>query len=287
MRIVLCYPFGRNRFEGGITQYCKKLEEYLVKNTSIKMVSVSSNAIKRSKDSRGKASLTNLLNTILYLFSIIRVTSDNSLIYIHGSNGLALLKDLSISFVLRKVLRQKVILHIHYFEINGQLLPSSKLEKILLTRLNLFADGFIVLGMGMRSYLLSRCPRANVYLHYNVSPLERTDVYECRSWKITELNLLYVGSLDERKRFLETLEIVQKLRGTVDVRLHVMGTFQSETYRYKCKRLLDDLGDAVNMYGYVEDLEMKTKIFGKCDILILLSKRKAYHLSFWRQCLRD
>jgi glycosyltransferase involved in cell wall biosynthesis len=277
MRVVLCYPFGQNRFEGGITQYCKKLEEYVSDNKNISIVKVSSNVIMRAKDSRGKISIRNIVNTLLYLIKIFQNSSANSLIYMHGSNGYALLKDLLIAFVLRNIFKRKVLLHIHYFEINGQLLSSQKLENVILTRLNLFADGFIVLGDGMRKYLKSKCPSANVNLHYNVSPMQRIERLN-RFPQKTNLDLLFVGSLDERKRFFETLELFKELRAKIDIKLHVMGSFQNETYRLKCKRILDSLDDSVVMYGYVDDLAVKAKIYSDCDVLLLLSQNEGLPL---------
>jgi len=136
-----------------------------------------------------------------------------------------------------------------------------KLKAIILLSTN-FKDEMVSLGF----------PSQNLKVLYNFHPyLDEKTIDDFSNFK--KLQLLFMGSIDNRKGILDLLEALVDIN--IEYELDVAGNFDSDEIEMKCKQIIDRNKLNVNFIGYVSGHE-KDLLLKKAQILILPSYAEGF-----------
>ena len=276
--ILIVYPKGRGRFDGGITI----LMDYLLNNYSNDISDLNFNFINSSqtlRENKGKDKLSfvNLNNSLKLFFEIKSLIKSKKidLIYFNSSANLALLKDL----IILSFLPVKLIFHIHFSEFE-KVFPKNKFLKFLCFKiLEYRCSAIIVMNKQFKSELIKKANlKKPIVKHiYNFIPFSISNHIKKESSNTKKINFLFVGSIEERKGVIEIVKSFIKLnesfnRDKININLDIVGGFQSTDYENNLKNIISEKSNSINLnFNGVLNREQIRKMYLKSDVLIINS----------------
>lgn len=276
IKVMMAAPFeARGRYQGGIYTVVNNVinAKDVLNEQKICIIPYNTCRIERKSDSLGNLSAENLNNFYLEYRDVIDEVKAAlpDVFYMHSSIKMALLKDLLILRHVKKTMRCKTVLHIHYADYD-KIMPGNKaLARLMLHLMKKYIDMVVFLSKKTRDEFIAQgLSTEKCTVIYNFSTLTyATDQLQRRMQdENPELQLLFVGSIDERKGIYDVLECLSKMEQKV--KLHVCGGFGSEQDRTRFDEYLKKLGDVVEFHGYINGDE-KLAIYLQADVLLLPS----------------
>lgn len=277
-------PLGR--FKGGI----KVLVESMMENNlffekmGFTLDVLNTSNVKRSDNSQGKIRFKNILNFI-HTSKMLRKRITNNeydILHYHTSIKLAFLKDLLSIIYIRKKFKGKVILHIHYADIDKILFDNFKINKIIIKIMNKYLDKVIFLSEGTRNQFIDNGFIDNkaslIYNFYDVKFKEDDIIQKIKGVNdSSKKNILFLGSISKRKGILDLLKALKQIQSDRYC-LNIAGTITDNDIEEEYRTLIEDLSDNIICHGYIEG-DMKNELLRNADILVLPSYEEGLPLS--------
>lgn len=274
VKIAFIAPLTNNENQGGITSIARYLQSNISsieKDHNLTITFLDSCEIDKPMSQRGKISLVNIKNAYLLLRAILLTHKKGvDLFHFNTSCGIALFKDLIIMKCAKILNRSpKFIIHIHFAELEKVLPKNRFLSKLSLKLLKSESYQIITLGEKLKSELsLEGINSKKIHCVYNFHDYDRFTFTKNSN---SEISLLFIGSLDERKGLLDIITALQKINQS-KYELIVCGTFQNDDYKKKVLKKIKSIGieDKVHFKGFIQN-DVKSDVYNNADILILPS----------------
>lgn len=272
IKVLEVAPLPKKRFAGGPTAIVRQMMKWSrsFAKSGLEFSYFNSVLIDRNNSSQGKLSLVNICNALACARALLRRQRAEpfDVIHLHSSMGLALLKDLLIAEYVAWRTRCPMVFHVHFAGIDD-ILPRPRVFRWLTLQLMRYGHSYFILlserdrqdliRLSIKASRLSFIP--NFHFKEKVAPIAKN--------ASTRLNLLYLGSLDERKGFIDLIQALNKC-GADRVFLRVGGRFLSATLESQVRAYIEEneLKNKVEFLGYLEG-EKKDQVFADSDVLVL------------------
>lgn len=279
MKVLLVGPFDtKGRYQGGISYIVNTIfsNRTICQLNGLQLSKFETCRIERETTEQGKFNLENIKNSLYIIHDLKTIAKKNKphIIYYNSSYGIPLLKDLlAIKFSgCRKY--SKVILHIHYADSQKILPANEKMAQIILDLMKKDVDHVVFLSNKTRDDFIKKGISKNktsvIYNFHNIkmSKEEIKKKSEILKNKKTK-ELLFIGSIDERKGILDLLDALKKVQ--TPFHLSICGNPVDKIIEQKMHLAIKELPkDSVDIKGFVCG-DTKEKIIKNADILILPS----------------
>lgn len=279
MKILLVGPFDtKGRYEGGIAYIVNSVisNEKIYKSKGLQIKKLDVCRLKRKMTDQGKFNISNILNTASIIKELRKKTrkTNPDIVYYNSSFGIPLLKDLMAIKLSGCRKYTKVILHIHFADADKLLSNAKLLAKIAFSLMKNTVDHIVFLSKKTKNSFVGMGLEENktsvIYNFHNVKMTEQE-----LNIKISEVNkknkteLLFIGSIDERKGILDLLSSLSQL--TIDYHLSICGKPIDCDINKKIEVAMKKLPlGAVEQKGFISGVE-KECVLKNADILILPS----------------
>lgn len=270
-----------DRYKGGIHHVIRTIrEDYKQEFTrnGIELSFFNTERISRSAESQGKLNASNLENAWqIYRECSIELKNDkyDAIIYA-SSTGFPLLKDMIIAKQLKERHNVKVILQIHYANIDSILIKRYKLEKYVLKLMTDLCDGCIFLSQELLSQFVAKgFPRSNAYLLYNYHDMALDNKLVTNKIAANNDNsktrFVFMGSFNRRKGLYDLFEALETL-DTNSYVLDLCGGFNQDDalLKKKLEEFCSEHRESAINHGYVSYSE-KDNVFLNADVCVLPS----------------
>jgi len=275
--VTLIASLENERFKGGIFTIAQGIlkRKDLFKNQGYKIRGVSSCQKKaRNIENVGKFKLENILNVwyVLRAIHINEKTDKSSLFYGITSTGLGFFKDVFV-FSLLKIRwpRKQTVLNVQFTDIE-KILPINRLFKSLsIFLVKKYIDELVVPNTETGNDFISIGYPRRVSVLSNFFVQNEIEIKGKDKMEDSNLKLLYLGMIDERKGFDKVLRLLNELEQD-KVELHVCGEYLSLDFKKKMEAYIErnNLANRIFFHGFVTG-EVKQKIVSSCDVLMLLT----------------
>lgn len=216
--------------------------------------------------------IINIINAFRQRSSLVTYVKRNPdvMIHVHTSIGWTLLKDLFIISKIRKNTKSKIILSIHFAELNKIVSSVAAIRKYELNVLKKCVDEVIFLSRKTQEEFVAEGvdPHKTSVL-YTFHDFETNMEKDTKTIIGSPVKLLFVGSIDKRKGILDLLEVIGRISDQ-NISLDICGIINDESIRAEYENKVKSLANIVVEHGYVNGTE-KREIFSDSDILILPS----------------
>lgn len=276
MKVIMAAPFdAMGRYKGGIASVAGAIlqAKELTDSFNVEILSFNTNRILRSKDSAGKLSMQNIKNARRLSKDLVKEIKNTKpeVLYFHSSIGFALFKDLLAIKKAKKKTNVKVVLHIHFAELDKILTRFKIINRFILKILVKYVDKIIFLSQSTRDEFVShgidkeKCHVVYNFSTFGVSENEMSAIMEKEK---QNLQFLFMGSIDDRKGIFDILDCLKNV--DFDYQLHVCGSCPSQEDKERFEERIELLGDKIVFHGYVNG-EQKIELFKSADVLLLTS----------------
>lgn len=276
MRVLYCAPIPKIRFSGGITHIAEEIlghrQALEVKGASLTFFNIE--RVLRGNQGMGRLTPVNFLNMLKLGWDLRREVRSGryDLIHYQSSLGLALLKDLFCLAFAKRGATGRILLHIHFIEINTILTRNPLIRKMIVGMINRHIHSLVLLSPRFaKTVREASIDRPAIFVLENFQgtfpvPIERKPV----TGKIREI--LFLGSICRRKGVDNLLEAVAGIPSEVGLRLTIAGTFLSAEDERRITRFVreKDLQGRVFFAGYLKD-EEKRRALMEAEIVVLPS----------------
>ncbi|MDF1617761.1 glycosyltransferase family 4 protein [Petrocella sp. FN5] len=273
MKILYCAPFPKKRFFGGISIIAESLKNKtdMFKNFDVELAFFNTEVMDREDKTKGKIKLINLVSFFRLKNKLIKEikSNDYDCLHVNTSFGIALLKDLllikSIKF------NKKLVLQIHFCNFVEVFGRRKFFSNLLLSLIEKHVDNVIVLSEKFKKELSVKLKKTKIVTLYNFQDAI-TDEDAVTTKKDTKIkNLLFLGSIDERKGLLDTIKALKGIDKET-YHFYVGGKLYGSDYEKMVKNEISENGmeNNVTFLGYVQN-EDKIKRLLSSDIFILPS----------------
>lgn len=267
----------KGRYRGGISVYAQTIldNKKLFEDKGIVFTPLNNCIVNRKYGTNGKFSFPNIWNFLKAKKAIKKALKqqDFDTIYINTSFGISLLKDL---YTLNKKIKRnyRVVLHIHFADIDRILTKNKLLRHLILKNLKSRVTHIVSLSSVLKTQLVDCGFDAKnisvLYNYFDPNLFTTNSEFILNKYKGAErpiTNFLFVGSLDKRKGFYDLVTAFQELNPEKS-KLIICGNPNDEN----AKKVLDRaISNPIFKYcGYVAGNE-KSKIFSQSDVLVLPS----------------
>lgn len=273
MKILYCAPFPKKRFFGGISIIAESLKNKmdLFNSFGVEVEYFNTEIIDREDSTKGKIKLINLVSFFKLrkmLTNEIR-NNDYDCVHINSSFGIALLKDL----ILIKSIKfnKKLVLQIHFCDFKEVFGNRKFFSNLLLSLIEKHVDNVIVLSEKFNKELSRMLKKKKIVTLYNFQDAI-TDEDVAMDKKDSKIkNLLFLGSIDERKGLLDTIKALKSIDKET-YHFYVGGKLYGSDYEKIVKNEISESGmeNNVTFLGYVQN-EDKIKLLRSSDIFVLPS----------------
>lgn len=272
MNVLISGPFETNgRYPGGIYSIVNNLydDKDSFEKENIFFMKFNTSLIKRTKK-QGNFNIDNIKNFFALYKKIFAVINTNSIdvIYYHSSVKFALLKDLIILRRIKQCSSIKIVLHIHFADLDEILCRQALIKKIM-KKYMMKLDKIVYLSKVTQQRYELECKKPNnSTCVYNYIIQDKAQLNSLDYSNSKKINLLFMGSLDKRKGILDLLKALKYT--SIDFKLYICGEYTDSEIKNQIISYVNEFPDEIEVLGYVKGQE-KRKIFEKTDILILPS----------------
>lgn len=285
--VVIVAPMEANgRYRGGIMTVANTLFDHRDQFAAqgIHLDKFNTYIRQRKAESIGRFDLSNLLNMADIFTGLLKATGASrhcDTLYYHSSIKLALLKDLLIIRGLRLMRRkQRIVLHIHFAEME-KILPHQKpLARWMLSMLKKHVDHLVFLSAKTRDeFVAAGVAPENTSVIYNfhdgMAGAQAVDS-KIQAMRTKErLDLLFMGSIDQRKGILDLLEALETQPGPCV--LHICGSCNDDSIKAAYEAKMKSLGHLAIEHGFVTGAE-KEQLLAQADCMVLPSYGEGFPL---------
>lgn len=264
---------SQGRFSGGINKILLALqnEEKVFENNDYEFIFHNTCLISRSNKKVGNFSLENFKNAFKLFKSLKTELKENeyNAVYWHTSNKFALIKDLIIIKLLKKR-NLKMLLHIHYSDINKIMFDSKLLNAFIINLFKTTINRFILMSDNV----------INDFVNFGIDKNKMCCINNFYYFnKDTSINLntnitkfMFIGSLDKRKGILDLISAFSLLDYNENVFFEICGDFTDDIIKKKCYEIIENsnIQKQIVFNGYINNDEKYDK-YKECDCLILAS----------------
>ncbi|WP_203339115.1 glycosyltransferase family 4 protein [Planococcus beijingensis] len=278
MKVLMAAPYdAKGRFKGGIMYVANSiyLELEKQKNKEIEIVKFETCRIERSNSSTSKINTENIKNFQRLRKDLITEINNSKaeVLYYHSSIRLALFKDILALRRAKVKTNIKTILHIHFAEYEKIMFSNETLNKIIIDMLNKYVDKVVFLSKTTaKEFVEKGLVKKKVKVIYNFHNLnystEQINQKVIETKEKEKLDLIFMGSIDERKGIFDILKSIEKINGSIN--LHVCGSFNDKNAEKQFNIFKEKYTDKVKFYGYINETKKKELLY-KSDVLILPS----------------
>ena len=269
-KTIVCFemPSGNSYF-GGIAviikQYLDNKKTFEENGTVLELFNET-----KSNISFCNKKIRNILNLFLQKSDLKKIVKKESpeTIHMHTSICWTLLKDMFIARSVRKVFKGKMVLSIHFAEIDKILYKNKLLAKYQLSTIKKVFDTVIFLSKKtQKEFVKAGVEESKTKVLYTFHNFE----YDAPTIKDDKepIQLLFVGSIDKRKGILDLLNVLKNINKNT-FKLHICGQITDNSIKEEYETLLKELGNSAIFHGYVSGNE-KEEIFKNADVLVLPS----------------
>lgn len=284
MKVLYVGPYDtKGRYQGGIsyivnTVYKNRNRGFL---GEVELESFDTCKIKRSKSSQGKFKLSNLRNTLKIIRELTNkvAQSEIDIIYYNSSYGIPLLKDLIVVNIIGYKSSVKVIFHIHFADYEKIIPNNIFLKKYTLYLIKKNVDHLVFLSKKSRDKFtengISSVKTSVIYNFHDIkmSQFEFDNKIQ-KSKNAKKLQLIYLGSLDQRKGILDLLTALKSV--DIEYCLKICGESVDKNIMKEIKKISSSLScGAVEFMGYVSG-DIKKEILFQSDVLVLPSYAEGF-----------
>lgn len=280
MNVLLVGPYEtKGRYEGGISYIVNTItsEKKLYHSQNLKIKKFDTCRVERKMTDQGKLSVGNIKNTLSIIKNIKKVIkkSHPDVIYYNSSYGLPLLKDLVVLWLAGCKKSTKVILHIHFADVEKILPADKRLAYLTLDLIKKAVNHVVFLSKKtQRAFIEFGLKESQTSVLYNFHNIEMTED-EVRT-KIENfenrndvLELIFMGSIDERKGIIDLLTALKKVH--IPYHLSICGKPINKDIEKKMQEIIKNLPDnSVDVLGFISG-NKKEELLKKANILILPS----------------
>ena len=193
-------------------------------------------------------------------------------------NALAIFSDTSfkhhylLALFNRYIKKARSTMIVHHFSFLGQTSLMGKINKWLMCKYTSLMDSIIVPSPFTFEVAKDLFPTKQIF--YVPLPFEHK--YK-KSKNYKQGNLLYVGTIEERKGLSYLIDAISLLEDKESVRLNIVGKVVEQAYYEELQRKIDGLGlsENVNFLGRVSD-ETLTECYQKAEIFTFPSLLEGY-----------
>ncbi len=265
--IYMCADIADDKGYGGIkgviTSYINNNHDFEEHGFHAELISTHGNGAKK----------INKIGTIKQRYSLITERSSaGDVIHLHTSRKFNLYVDLIVSYFLKKLRMNKIVMTVHFCDLEKILFNIWPLN-IIGVRLLRKIDALIVLSKAMKDELLSiGVPSEHVHVLYTFPRVtylktRRSESTECT----THVKFLFAGSVDLRKGILDLFDALDGLMDIYNMyELNIIGPIVEEPVRKEMAIKLNKKDLPINYLGYVSD-DVKGAVFSEADVLVLPS----------------
>lgn len=279
-RIGVVAPLPLKRYKGGISVFVENFLKHAKVSFSkeYSFTFINTCVVPRSNESMGKFSIINLKNFLIFLRKSRQTIQKNriAVLHIHTSIRLSFLKDCIVSWYTKKRCGTKNILHVHFAE-DEELQPYRWLTFVYKRILFPSIDKLVVLSPKMLEYFVSiGFPNDKLALLKNFHSYKQIEVADS---EVEEVNLLFIGSIDERKGSMDILKALEPLK-EYKWKITFAGDFMDDNFKKSFLANIRgfELTEKVELVGYVES-QKKDKLLRDSDVLVLPSYGEGMPLS--------
>lgn len=276
MKVLMVAPYDtKGRYAGGIYSIVRAIvsNEHLLQDHGMDLTIFNTCRVERKIGKDGGVDLSNIKNFLSIKKDIIpeikRTNPD--VIYYHSSVKLALFKDLLIIRKIKKKTKKKIILHIHFADIEKILMNRKVFDNISLNVMKKYIDRVVFLSTKTaESFVASGLDVSKTSVIYNFSTIDFSaqEIERKLNRDSAPLNFLFVGSIDRRKGIFDLLKVLSSL--DFDYQLTVCGNYFSQAEEQEMKKYKNKLGEQLVLKGYISG-EEKKKAYYDADVLALPS----------------
>ena len=190
----------------------------------------------------------------------------DSIIHIHTSRGWLLLKDLFLARAIKKRRGNTIGLTIHFCDLDKILYRNPKIRKLEIQFIKKYIDFLVILSrQTIMEFEQVGVESSKLYLLYT---FHNFDVPQMPVKSKDKVNLLFVGSFDQRKGLIDLLSTLLDIN--LPFHFNICGGYSDVSLKEKIEDYLQKLDGKADILGYVSG-EQKKRVFEESDILILPS----------------
>lgn len=274
MKVLMAAPYEpKGRYKGGISSIVSELlaHKELLDLYDLNIIPFETCRLSREAATTGKMKIQNIKNALCIMKDLpknIEIERPDALYY-HTSVQWALLKDL---LAVRKAKRKTgifTIVHIHFADYNQIMTGKRVIDRYILHLMRKYVDRVVFLSKKTKEQFIAKgLLEEQCKVVYNFSTLQYEEE-ELEFWKEkTNIEFLFVGSIDNRKGIFDALDVFSKIEKPFI--FHVCGAWQNEENEKKFKYYANLLGEKLVYHGYVSG-EKKRELFRTSDVVLLPS----------------
>lgn len=269
-------PFDSNgRYSGGISLVANEIANAadILSENKITLIKFETCRRKRQKESTGRFSLSNVLNTLQVYFALPREikSSDADILYFHTSVKFSLLKDLFVIRHAKAVTGIKTVLHIHFADYHKIITGKRFLDRLMLRWIQRFVDHTVFLSLATMAEFIARgVDEKNCSVIYNFCNLNISEkqINEKLSKNREITKFLFVGTISGRKGIFNALRCLREIDEPFEI--HVCGVPIDKVTEEFFDKYRNAMGNKLIYHGYLSGTD-KADVYYNSDVLLLPS----------------
>lgn len=258
------------RFQGGITIFLKRLKANYVDIEEL--IFLNSVFQRATPNSRGSLNVWNVIGSLSLFLKVLFHSRKVDIIYWHTSYGNAMLKDMFLAFLVKKISLNRVRIIFHWHFVPDQLTQGT--SKFLIWLFNTLLGEFHFILLSKELGLKLNSINHNWRVIYNGSGLIELPSESKKS----KNSLVFIGSIDKRKDFLSCIRLLNHMNNFT---LDVYGEFISTSYKKNVYSMINELGlnKRIKFHGYVANERVIHEALCNSNFLLLPSKAEGLPLA--------
>lgn len=277
--ILYIASFENLRFKGGIysiaTRIMSSVDLFYIKG--ITFTFLSSCQVSRKIENKGKWKAENFKNVRALKREIRKEVRDKTFnkVVVNTSNSWAFVKDIWICRFVNRTCGLKTSMHIHYSDYKRIMPPMILARWISMMWLKKYVDQLIFLNTFTQQQFVEAGYKGETFVvpnFYNIGAMYTLPM------KSEHLQLLYVGTIDQRKGFDTCLSLIKEFKGKLVLR--VTGEWTDADFKAEMtqKIIALKLDREVVFEGFVAQ-ERMTELLEESDVLLLFSQNEGMSIA--------
>lgn len=190
-------------------------------------------------------------------------------LHFHTSRRSTLLLDLLTIARIRKHFSGKIVVTIHYVDIDKIFLRNRLVRRLCIDIIGSYVDGLVVLAdKAKKEFIKLGISGSKIHVLYTFSDMTRSDGFLPSEREQDQgIRILFVGSIDKRKGIMDLLLTLKNVQ--IPYQLHICGKICDETIQEEFESMVKN-NKKISLIGYVSGDE-KYQEYEWADVLVLPS----------------
>lgn len=203
----------------------------------------------------------------IMIFPFVILHEKPKIIHVHTPDYLPFWES-SIYVFVSRLLRKKVLLHIHATNFDKFFSDGNNVTKLLITKILASVDNVIVLSRRRKTFFSAIAPTAKLAVIPNTVRL-RNNIKQCQS---SQIKVLFIGGTEAKRKgvydLIKAIPLVASSRDIEKPNFLIVGKCDTEKLMFICNTT--KIGDFVTFLGFINN-EEKNKLLASADIYVLPS----------------